>query len=221
MIPVELSPQVVEALRQMRDRGEQPSRCHHGVIRSAIAGAVRRLLEGDLSGGVRPWDLPEVQRRAADLGEVCAATAVRVNAEVLVAELAPGDERIVFRGVDDGWRLVRFADGDDVSLRPETTRTVELQGSGPDAVLAALGVAKPDGVALEYSSEDLGQGETEYRSAYRWTDDAGCTVVAEETRNEIFDGATPYSTYLRGVIIDGDRGVLLTGRDGGALIIEG
>jgi hypothetical protein len=29
------------------------------------------------------------------------------------------------------------------------------------------------------------------------------------------------STYVRGVIIDGDRGVLLTGRDDSALIIEG
>jgi hypothetical protein len=39
-------------------------------------------------------------------------------------------------------------------------------------------------------------------------------------KNEIFDGATPYTTYVRGVIIDGDRGLLLTGRDRG-LIIEG
>jgi hypothetical protein len=45
--------------------------------------------------------------------------------------------------------------------------------------------------------------------------------LAEETKNDIFDGATPYSTYVRGVIVDGDRGVLLTGRDDGALIIEG
>jgi hypothetical protein len=40
-------------------------------------------------------------------------------------------------------------------------------------------------------------------------------------KNEIFDGATPYSTYVRGVIVDDDRGVLLTGRDDSALIIEG
>lgn len=40
-------------------------------------------------------------------------------------------------------------------------------------------------------------------------------------KNEIFDGATPYSTYVRGVMIDGDRGVLLTGCDGGALVVEG
>jgi hypothetical protein len=44
---------------------------------------------------------------------------------------------------------------------------------------------------------------------------------AEEVKNGIFDGATPYSTYVRGVIVDGDRGVLLTGRDGSALIVEG
>ncbi|MCV7300373.1 hypothetical protein H7J93_12105 [Mycobacterium barrassiae] len=221
MIPVELSSQVVASLRQMRDRGEQPARCHDGVIRSAIAGAVRRLVEGGLSDGVRPWDLLELQRRAAGLGDVSAATAVRVDADVLLAELAPGGERIVLRGVDDAWRLVRFTDGDDASLRPETTRSVSLHGSGPDAVLAALGIAKPDGIELEYSSEDLGQGETEYRHGYRWTDDVGRSVVAEEIKNEIFDGATPYSTYLRGVVIDGDRGVLLTGRDGSALIIEG
>jgi hypothetical protein len=46
-------------------------------------------------------------------------------------------------------------------------------------------------------------------------------LPAEEIKNEIFDGATPYSTYVRGVIVDGDRGVLLTGRDDSALIIEG
>lgn len=40
-------------------------------------------------------------------------------------------------------------------------------------------------------------------------------------KNEIFDGATPYSTYVRGVIIDDDGGVLLTGHDGNAVIIEG
>jgi hypothetical protein len=36
-----------------------------------------------------------------------------------------------------------------------------------------------------------------------------------------FDGATPYSTYVRGVIIDGDCGVLLTGSGDNALVIEG
>ena len=76
MIPVELAPEVVAAVRQMRDRGEQPPRCHAGVIHSAIADAVRRLLEDSLQGGVRPWDLPALQRRAADLGDVSAARAV-------------------------------------------------------------------------------------------------------------------------------------------------
>ena len=37
----------------------------------------------------------------------------------------------------------------------------------------------------------------------------------------MYDGATPYSTYVRGVIIDGDRGVLLTGSGDSALVIEG
>ena len=152
------------------------------------------------------------------------AEAVRRLAEVdthaLVAELQPGGERILLCGVDDGWRLVRFVDGDDVSLRPETSRRVTLQGSGPDAVLAALGVTRPDGVELQYSDEYLGQGQTEYRHGYQWTD-GGRTIVAEEIKTEIFDGATPYSTYLRGVIIDGDGGVLLTGRDDSALITEG
>jgi hypothetical protein len=43
-------------------------------------------------------------------------------------------------------------------------------------------------------------------------------LVCEE---HALPGATPYSTYVRGVIVDGDRGVLLTGRDDSALIIEG
>jgi hypothetical protein len=32
---------------------------------------------------------------------------------------------------------------------------------------------------------------------------------------------TPYSTVVRGVIVDGDRGVLLTGSGGSAVVIEG
>jgi hypothetical protein len=45
--------------------------------------------------------------------------------------------------------------------------------------------------------------------------------LAEEVKNEIYDGATPYTTYVRGVIVEGDRGVLLTGRGDSALVIEG
>ena len=221
MIPVELAPDVVTSLRRMRDRGEQPPRCHGGVIRSAIADAVRRLVGDGLSGGVRPWDLPALQRRAAGLDEVSSARAVSVDEHAVVAEMIPGGERIVLRAVDDGWRLVRFVDGDDVSVRPETTRRVALEGWGPDAVLAALGIAKPEGVALEHSDEYLGQGETEYRHGYQWVDERGRSILAEQIKSEIFDGATPSSTYVRGVIIDGDRGVLLTGRDDSALIIEG
>jgi hypothetical protein len=128
LIPVELAPEVTASLRAMKDRGTPPPRCHSGVIRSAIAGAVRRLVDDALSGGVRPWDLPELQRRATGLREVSSARAVSVDEDVLVAELLPAGERIVFGGVDDEWRLVRFADGDDVSVRPETARRVELHG---------------------------------------------------------------------------------------------
>ncbi|MBE1546823.1 hypothetical protein GGC64_000831 [Mycobacterium sp. OAS707] len=45
--------------------------------------------------------------------------------------------------------------------------------------------------------------------------------MAEEVKNEIYDGATPYTTYVRGVIVEGNRGVLLTGRGDSALVIEG
>jgi hypothetical protein len=220
LIPVELAPEVTASLRAMKDRGTPPPRCHKGVVESAIAGAVRRLIEGPLASGVRPWDLGELQRRAAGLGEVSSARAVSVDEDVLVAELLPGGQRIVFRGVDDEWRLVRFTDDDDVSIRPETTRRVELHGWGPDSVLAALGIAKPDGVELEVESDDLGQGETETRHRYQWTE-GGRSILAEEVKNEIYDGATPYTAYVRGVILDGDRGLLLTGRDDSALIIEG
>jgi hypothetical protein len=220
VIRVDLAPEVSESLRGMKGRGTPPARCHKGVVRSAIAGAVRRLLDGELAGGVRPWDLPALQRGAAEVGKVSAARAVYLDENVLVAELLPSGQRIVLRGVDDEWRLVRFADDGDFSLRPEIIRRVELHGWGPDSVLGALGVSKPEDVELQISSEDLGQGETESRYGYYWAE-ADRSYVAEEVKNEIFDGATPYSTYVRGVIIDGDRGVFLTGRDGSALIVEG
>jgi hypothetical protein len=209
-----------ESLRAMKDRGTPLPRCHKGVIQSAIGGAVRRLVDNTLSSGVRPWVVPELERRAAELGEVSSARAESVDENVLVASLLPGGQRIVLRGVDDEWRLVRFVDGDDVSLRPETTRRVELRGSAPDCVLTALGLVKPDHVELEVVTEYLGEGETETRYRYQWTEDS-TSILAEEVKNEIYDGATPYSTYVRGVIVDGDRGVLLTGRDDSALIIEG
>ena len=194
MIPVELVPEVTASLRAMKDGGTPPPRCHKGVIQSAVAGGVRRLIDGALSGGVRPWDLPELQRRATGLDEVSSsARAVSVDEDVLVAELLPGGQRILFRGVDDEWRLVRFADDGDVSIRPETTRRVELRGWRPDSVLAAPGIAKPDGVELEVVSEDLGQGETETSYRYQWSD-GGRSILAEDIKNEIYDGATPYST---------------------------
>lgn len=87
-------------------------------------------------------------------------------------------------------------------------------------MLAALGIVKPEAVQLEVESSDLGQGETETRYRYRRTE-GGRSFLAEEIKNEIFDGATPYTTYVRGVIIDGDRGVLLTGRGDRAQVTEG
>ena len=220
MILVELAPEVTASLRAMKDRGTPPLRCHKGVIHGAIAGGVRRLIEGSLCGGMAPWDLQELLRTATGLSEVSSARAVSVDEDVLVAELLPGGQRILFRGVDDEWRLVRFAGDGDVSIRPETTRRVELRGWGPDSVLAALGIAKPDGVELEVVSEDLGQGETETSYRYQWSD-GGRSILAEEVKNEIYDGATPYTTYVRGVIVNGDRGVLLTGSGDSALVIEG
>ena len=139
MIAVELAPEVQASLRAMKDRGTPPPRCSPGVIESAIRIGVRRFSDGTLSSGVRPWDLPELQRRAVELVVV---------------------------------------------------------------------------------DEYLGQGETETSVRYQWTEGSR-SIVAEEIKNEIYDGATPYTTYVRGVIVDGDRGVLLTGRDDSALIIEG
>jgi hypothetical protein len=59
-----------------------------------------------------------------------------------------------------------------------------------------------------------------FRGRYQWTE-GGRSILAEEVKNEIYDGATTYSTYVRGVIIDGYRGVLLTGSGDSALVIEG
>jgi hypothetical protein len=217
--PVDLSAEVHAALRAMRDAGTVPARCHKGPIRSAIAAAVDGLLGEDLARRVRPWDLAAL-RRALPL-EITSAVAVRVDPDVLVARLAPTGRRILLRGADHGWRLVRFAEPDDhLMLRPETSRRVRLTGWGPDAVLAALGITKPDDVPLDIRVEDLGQGETETSHRYLWRDGAR-TVLAEAVTTEIFDGATPATTRLRGVVIDGPGGTLLTGSGDYALIVDG
>jgi hypothetical protein len=158
---VDVAPEVVAALQ---------NRVAVRQVRHAIEHAVRAMLAGELAGRVRPWDLSGLRARAATLGEVSSARAVRVEAGVLVAELQPGGQRVVFRRIDDGWRLVRFVDGDDESVRPETARQVPLRGWGPDAVLDALGIDRPDGVELEVVSRDLGQGETETCHRYQWVD---------------------------------------------------
>lgn len=87
-------------------------------------------------------------------------------------------------------------------------------------MLTALGVAKPDDVELDVDSEDLGQGQSETRYRYLFTDN-GRSVLAEEVKNEIFDGATPCSRYLRGVLIDGGRGALVTASRDGAVLTQG
>jgi hypothetical protein len=53
---------------------------------------------------------------------------------------------------------------------------------------------------------------------------ADITVRPEVTRRvalERWGADSPYSTYVRGVIVDGDHGVLLHGRDDSALTTEG
>jgi hypothetical protein len=218
LIPVELAPEATASLRAMKDGGTPPPRCHKGVINSAIAGGVRRLIDGSLSGGVRPWDLQALQRRPTGLGEVSSARAVSVDDSVLVAELLPDGQRIVFRGVGGEWRLVRFADDGDVSIRPETTRRTARLRTGCGA----------GGAAHRQTRRRRAGGGFRRPGSGRDRDFLPLSVVrrraidtGRRVKNEIYDGATPYSTYVRGVIVDGDRGVLLTGRDDSALIIEG
>lgn len=209
-VPVELAPEVIAAL------GDRTQR----QVRNAVAHAVALLLDGDLDGHVRPWDVAGLRRGSADLGQVASAVAVHLDDDVLVVELVPSGRHVALRRVDDGWRLARFVLPGEYTLPPETTRRVPLHGSNPDAVLEALGIERPADVEATYVTEDLGQGETETRYGYQWTDDSR-TVLAEEVRNEIYDGATPYTTYLRGVVVDGDRGVLLTSSGDTAIVTEG
>ncbi len=221
---VDLAPEVITALWALRDAGEIPLRCNKGPIRAAVAAAVRALNEDNLGPKVRPWDLSALRRRAAELGEITGAVAVYLDKELVVAELLPGRERVVLRGVGDAWRLVRFLDvaeaTEEVRLAPETTREIDLAEFSPDAVLTALGVAKPADVDLDVESEELGQGHTETRYRYLFTDN-GRSVLAEEVKSEIFDGATSCSRYLRGVLIDGGRGALVTASRDGAVLTQG
>ncbi len=217
---VELASRVVTALRVLREAGEVPLRCNKGPIRTAIAAAVRALTEDNLGAKVRPWHLSALRRRAAELGPVTGAVAVHLDEAVLVAELLPSRDRILLCGDEDHWRLVRFLDPaeatDEVRLVPETTREITLDGFSPDAVLAALGITLPDDVELDIESADLGRGETRTVLRYLFTD-AGRSVLAEE----ITDGATPTWSRLRGVLIDGGRGALVTANRDGARLIMG
>ncbi|WP_395307185.1 hypothetical protein V4U86_17280 [Mycobacterium sp. AMU20-3851] len=221
---VELAPRVIAALGALREAGEVPLRCNTGPIRTAIAAAVRALNEDTLGSRVRPWHLSALRRRAAELGQLTGAVAVHLDETLLVAELLPGRERIVLCGDEDHWRLVRFLDpaeaADEVRLVPETAREITLDGFSPDAVLAALGVTRPDDVELDVESADLGQGETRTVLRYLFTD-AGRSVLAEEITDEIYDGATPAWSRLRGVLIDGGRGALVTANRDGAQLITG
>lgn len=221
---VDLAPEVVTALWALRDAGDMPLRCNKGPVRAAVAAAVRALNEDTLGPKVRPWDLSALRRRATELGEITGAVAVHLDEEMVVAELLPGRERVVLRGVGDDWRLVRFLDATEVTaevrLVPETTREITLAEFSPDAVLTALGVAKPDDVDLDIESEDLGQGHTETRYRYLFTDN-GRSVLAEEVKSETVDGATPCSRHLRGVLIDAGRGALVTASRDGAVLTRG
>ena len=209
-VPVEVAPEVVAALGNRTKR----------QVRNAVAHAVALLLDGDLDGHVRPWDVAGLRRGSADLGEVASAVAVHLDDDVLVVELVPSGTHVALRRVDDGWRLARFVLPGEYTLPPETTRRVPLHGSNPDAVLEALGIERPANVEATYVTEDLGQGETETRCGYQWTDGSR-TVLAEEVKTEIFDGATPYSRYLRGVVVDGEHGRILSGSGEDALLIDG
>ena len=221
---VDLAPEVIAALWALRDAGEIPLRCNKGPVRAAVAAAVRALDNDSLGPQVRPWDLSALRRRAADLDEITGAVAVYLDEEMVIAELMPGRERVVLRGVGDGWRLVRFLDDSEVNgqvrLVPETTREITLEAFSPEAVLTAMGVDKPDDVDLDIECEDLGQGETRTLYRYLFTDN-GRSVLAEEVKSEIFDGATPCSGYLRGVLIDGGRGTLVTASRDGAVLTQG
>jgi hypothetical protein len=210
MVDVVLTTEVVAALGDWTQR----------QVRNAVFEAVESLRSRDFEGWVRPWDLPALRRGAADLGEVQTARAVNLDVESLVAELLPSGRHVALRRTDHGWRVARFVAPGVTTLPPETTRRVPLVGSGPNAVLAALGVTRPDDVQMRYVTTELGQGETEYRHGYEWTDGTR-TVLAEEVKNEIFDGATPYSRYVRGIVVDGDHGVILSGSGEDALLIEG
>ena len=209
-VDVVLTTEVVAALGDWTQR----------QARNAVFEVVELVRSGDFEGRVRPWDLAALRRDAADLGDVSTARAVHLDAEVLVAELLPSGRHIALRRTDHGWRLARFVAPGVTTLPPETTRRVPLDGSGPDAVLAALGLTRPHDVQMRYVTTELGQGETEYRHGYEWTDGTR-TVLAEEVKKEIFDGATPYSRYLRGIVVDGDHGAILSGSGEDALLIEG
>lgn len=186
----------------------------------AVAVAVQRLLDDDLERWVRPWDVAGLRSGAAALGSVTAATVVHLDDAVVVAKLLPSGRHIALRWVDGQWRLARFVAPGETTLPAETSRRVPLAGDGPDGVLATLGIARPAGVEPHCESEDLGQGEEETRYGYRWTE-GGRSVIAEEVKTEIFDGATPYSRYLRGVVVDGESGSILSGSGDSALLIEG
>jgi hypothetical protein len=55
---------------------------------------------------------------------------------------------------------------------------------------------------------------------YGWAE-YGRTVLAEHVKRDPYDGVSPYSKHVRGVVIEGDRGALLAGSDDRVVLIEG
>ena len=168
----------------MKDRGTPLPRCHKGPIRSAIAGAVGRLLENTLDGGVRPWDLPALQRRAATLGQVSLGTRGLCRRERV------GRRAVARRRADPVPRRRRRAGcwcvsptAHDTTLRPETTRRVELHGSatGIGAHRARRRQARRRRAGIPFRGSRPGRDGDQSTATSGPT--AGRSILAEEVKN--------------------------------------
>jgi hypothetical protein len=166
-IPVDLAPEVAEAVSGTTDR-----RFTGGAVKSAV--------------------------RWAAGADVTSATVLELTLDTdppqLVAELRPAGNRVVLYAGESTWTLVPKH-----VVRLEVPAGVDELDWVMSTLAEVAGVEPARPAHVDRSWEDLGMGEHRSVRSVRWSS-GDVRVTAEVAEHEIYDGATPAWTVLRGSV---------------------